>query len=361
MQFHKKQGAFIGTLIAASCICDAQAGDIGFYALLDGGFAQTSISGGGTAINGKNELMTGGYAPNFFGIKGERDMGDGYTAGFTLEQGFLLGTPNNPNGAAGPFAANSQFSFGDKDGLFNRQANVSLVGSGGTLRFGTQPNMAFGTVVAHDPRSGSNYGSGLPAVVTAGGLTTADFGSISYTSPTANGLTGSVQYKPQNSDAYSGIRGVVNYAGDGLSASLAAYANSSNTNGDSNGYVAGLTKSLGDFNLKLLAASQNTQTYAGLLTLGAGGSYKLTSSTTLDAGIYSSKKNSYSVNTAAVGMQYKFLKDLTFYTQYASVSNNGTDTAVFNFTPPNDTNFQGTIGAGQTANSINLGFILAFF
>ena len=361
MKFQNRQITFAATLIAASCICDAKAGEIGFYALLEGGISQTSISGGSAGINGKNELMTGGYAPNFFGIKGERDMGNGYTGGFTLEQGFLLGTPNNPNGSAGPFAANSQFSFGDKDGLFNRQANVSLAGAIGTFRFGTQPNMAFGAVVANDPRAGSNYGSGLPAVVTAGGLTTADFGSISYTSPTVNGFTGSAQYKPQSSDAYTGARGVVNYAGDGLSASLAAYANSSSTNGDSNGYVAGLTKSVGDFNLKLLVASQNTQNYAGLLTLGAGGSYKLTSNTTLDAGVYSSKKSSYNVNTAAVGMQYKFLKDLTFYTQYASVSNNGTDTAVFNFTPPNDTNFQSTIGAGQTANSINLGFILAFF
>ena len=351
----------LAALIASAWMGSAHAGDINFYALLDGGFAQTSISGGSGNINGKNEFMTGGYAPNFLGIKGDKDLGNGYSGGFTLEQGFLLGTPNNPNGAAGPFAANSQFSFGDKDGLFNRQANLSLTGPLGTFRLGTQPNMAFSAVVANDPRAGSNYGSGLAAVVTAGGLTTDDFGSASYTSPAFNGFTGSVQLKPQNSDAYSGARGVINYSVDGLTASLAAYANSSSTNGGANGYVAGLTKGLGDFTLKLLAANQNTQTYSNLTTLGLGGAYKIAPKTTLDAGLYSTKQSTYNVNTAAVGVQYQFLKDLTFYTQYASVTNNASDTAVFNFTPPNDTNFQGTIGAGQTANTINLGFIFAFF
>ena len=361
MVFMNNKNFLFSTLLMATGIGGAHAGDIGFYALLDGGFSQTSISGGNAAINGKSEFMTGGYAPNFFGIKGNKDLGDGYTGSFTLEQGFLLGSPNNPNAAAGPFAANSQFSFGDKDGLFNRQANIALTGPVGTFRLGTQPNLAFASVVANDPRAGSNYGSALTAVVTAGGLTTDDFGSVSYTSPAFNGFTGSLQFKPQNSDAYSGGRAVVQYAADSLSASLAAYANTSNANGASNGYVVGLTKGWGDFTLKLLAANQSTQTYSGLVTAGVGGTYKLSEKTTLDAGLYSTKQNTYSVNTSAIGVQYHFLKDLTFYTQYASVSNNGSDTAVFNFTPPNDTNFQGTVGAGQTANTINLGFIFAFF
>ena len=361
MTISNNRMTLLAAVIATCWGASAHAGDIGFYALLDGGFAQSSISGGSGSINGKGEFVTGGYAPNFFGIKGDKDLGDGYSGGFSLEQGFLLGSPNNPNAAAGPFAANSQFSFGDKDGLFNRQANLSLTGPIGTFRLGTQPNMAFGVVVAADPRSGSNYGSALPAVVTAGGLTTDDFGSVSYVSPALNGFTGSVQFKPQNSDAYSGSRLVLNYAADGLTAGLAAYANSSQANGSSSGYTAGLTKGLGNFTLKLVLADQTTQTYSNLDTIGIGGAYKLNAKTTFDAGIYSTKQATYNVNTAAVGVQYQFLKDLTFYTQYASVANNGSDTAVFNFTPPNDTHFQGTIGAGQTANTINIGFIYAFF
>lgn len=361
MKHTLKTNALVLAAMATTLAVNARAEGIGFYALLDGGLAQTSISGGAASINGKAEFISGGRVPNFFGIKGDRDLGEGYTGGFALEQGFLLQSPNNPNGPAGPFAANSQFSFGDKDGLFNRLANLYLTGAAGTFRIGIQPNQAFSTVVAFDPRGASHFGSALPAVVTAGGLTTDDFGSLSYTTPAYSGLTGSLQYKPQNSDAYSGTRLTVNYAGEGLTAGISGYTNSSSANGDSNGFVLGMGKQLGDFNLKLVVADQTTATYKDLLTVGLGGAYQATAKTSLDAGFYTSKKDSYDVNTAAVGAQYKLLKDLTFYAQYASVKNGGTATAVFNFTPPNDTNFQGTIGTGQTAQTISLGFIYAFF
>ena len=97
---------------------------------------------------------------------------------------------------------------------------------------------------------------------------------------------------------------------------------------------------------------------------GFGGIYDLTSETSIDAGIFRSKQNltsttNYKMNTYGVGVQHKFLKDLTAYAQYASVKNNGTATAAFNFAGP--TIEPGSLTVGQKAKTLNLGVLYAFF
>jgi predicted porin len=68
---------------------------------------------------------------------------------------------------------------------------------------------------------------------------------------------------------------------------------------------------------------------------------------------------SYKTSTFAVGLQYKFLKDLTVYGQYANVKNQDVKDAAFNFAGP--TLLTGSVAAGQTASTVNVGLLYSFF
>lgn len=361
---------------AAITAASAHAADgVSFYALIDGGIAHSSIRG----VGSKTEFVTGGYAPTFAGLKGEKSLGDGFTGGFNLEQGFLLSGPNNAAGNG--YATNSRYAFGD-DAVFNRQANLYIKGSSGTFKAGTQDDIAFSSVVSFDPRLGSSYGSALAAVVAQGGLhSTADNNALSYTSPTFSGFKAAVEYvygSPTSgiSNITSGHRLALNYdSGKGFKGTVASYKDSDDTAGTaskaSSGYVLGASQKLGDFELKALYVNQtsnlydfvaNTSTHMdGLATTGLGGTYTLNAKTVIDFGTYTSSKDAYKMKTTGVGVQYEFLKDLKIYGQYASVKNDGTIVNVYNFTPTNDTKFTGAITSGQTANTLNVGLLYAFF
>lgn len=326
----------------------AHAEGISFYALLDGGLAHTSITG----TSGRTEFVTGGYAPNFAGIKGDKALDKGFSAGFNLEQGFLLNSP---------VTGSSRFFFGD-DALFNRQANLYITNSTGTLKAGTQSNIAFNSVLLGDARFGSNFGSSLAAVVLSGGLGTIDNGSLSVTTAPISGFTLAAQYVPQaTTTSKSGERFSLTYGGKDLSATIASYKNNStNALPNSSGTVLGAAYKMGAFTLKGLNVSQKNAETNALKTTGFGGAYALNAETTLDLGLYKSTKSStYSMDTTGVGVQYKFLKDLTVYGQYASVKNKGTDSTPYNFAPP--TIITGNVTAGQTANTINVGLLYSFF
>lgn len=347
------------TSLAAAGMC-AHAEGISFYALLDGGIAHTSISGAGTTAS-QTEFVTGGFAPNFVGVTGEKSLDKGFSAGFKLEQGFLLNNARQNQSTP----SNSRFFFGD-DSAFNRQANLYVKNSSGTLAVGTQPNIAFNSVLMADPRSGSNFGSSLAAVVLTGGLGTIDNGSVSLTSAPMSGLTLAAQYVPkENATATTdnGSRLSAVYTTGNLGATVATYTNkSTSATPDSSGTVLGATYKFGSFTAKALNLSQKNAETVSLKTNGLGGSYALSAETSLDFGTFKSTKTNYSMSTQAVGVYHKFLKDLTIYGQYASVKNNGASGAKntpYNFAPP--TIITGDVTAGQTANTLNVGFLYSFF
>lgn len=339
------------TSIAATGMC-AHAEGISFYALLDGGIAHTAIKGAGTTAS-ETEFVTGGFAPNFVGITGEKSLEKGYSAGFNLEQGFLLNS--RPDGVS------SRYFFGD-DSVFNRQANLYVKGSLGTLKVGTQPNIAFNSVLMADPRSGSNFGSSLAAVVISGGLGTIDNGSVSVSTSPAAGLSIAAQYVPKQSATSAtkdGTRLSGVYTSGNFAATVATYTNASSTAApDSSGTVLGATYKFGSFIAKALNLSQKYAETQSLKTNGLGGSYALSAETNLDFGTFKSTKTGYDMSTNAVGVYHKFLKDLTIYGQYASVKSKA-GTTPYNFAPP--TIITGNITAGQTANTINVGFLYSFF
>jgi predicted porin len=349
MQIVFPKSLCVAALLAASACAHAEG--LGFYALLDASVASTSISGSGTTAN-KTEFVTGGYAPNFVGITGEKSLANGTAAGFKLEQGFLLNQP-----ASGT----SRFAFGD-DALFNRKAYLYLKGAYGTGSLGTQPNIAINSVLLSEPRFGSNYGSALAAVVISGGLGTVDNSSMSYESPSFAGLSVSGQYLTETSTVRGGSRVAATYANGPLKATVAAYTtdkigDAKNTTGT----VLGATYKIGAFDIKGLALNQKNASFDNLNTYGLGGAYSVTGDLTLDFGLYRSSDSGtdYKMDTAAVGASYKFVKDLSAYVQYASVKNNGTVATPFNFAPP--TLLTGSITSGQTANTFNVGLLYSFF
>lgn len=354
--------------IVSLCLLGAAATQVhaegfSFYALLDGGIANTKVSGGASSTSGKTEFVTGGYAPSFAGVTAEKSLGQGFSGGFKLEQGFLL----NP-GSGQPWF------FSDTVGLFNRQANLFVKSKAGTLTLGTQGNAFFSSLLAVEPRSGSNFGSSLATI--AGDAQaykgTVDKGSVSYSSPSVAGFDVSLQLVPANVDTTvkGGSRFNVKYAGESLTATAATYTTdiaavtspSAVAEHTRTGSLAGAAYKLGDVTLKGMWVKQTTLGYKDLKTSGYGGIYQITPTVALDLGIYESRDSAagYKTNTVGTGIQYKFLKDLTAYGQYTSVKNNGTATAAYNFAPPMAAD-GGTISASQTGTTINVGLLYGFF
>ena len=351
----------LGSLILSSLVATplAQAQGVSFYALIDGGVANSRISGAGAPNpSSKTEFVTGGYAPNFAGMKFEKAVSGGLTAGVQLEQGFLL-TPN-PNGG-------DRWAFGNSN-LLNRQANIYIKSGAGQFVVGTQPNIAFNNVLMGDPRSGSNYGSSLAMIDIAGSLNTVDDASISYASPALGGFKLAAQYVPEsksaNGDIKTGTRASVTWSEGPASVGWANYSSDiiGQTRRNTGNILSGNYK-LGAFTLKGIYADQKTATYTATLgTQGLGGAYALNPDTTLDLGYYTSKSDIGGLKTVtlAAGVQYKLTKELTLYGQYAKVDNDSkTATAPFNFTWV--TVFPGGLNAGQSASTINVGLLYAFF
>ncbi len=333
--------------LAAAC---AHADGVSVYALLDGGIAATNISGPGTTAS-KTEFVTGGYAPNFVGLTGEKSLDANLSGGFKLEQGFLLSSP--PSG-------NSRFAFGD-DSIFNRRAYLYLKGSYGTAAIGTQGNIAYSSLLLGDARFGSDFGSSLAAVVISGGMATIDNNAVSYTSPAMSGFTVAASFVPETATVRGGTRMAGNYVGGPLKATLAFYRTDVIGEAEARtGVVTGANYKIGDFDIKGLYVKQKTSTYDALATVGFGGAYALTPKLTLDAGIYNStdSRTNYKMDTVGVGMQYAIIKDLVAYAQYANVTNNGSGSTPFNFAPP--TLLTGNISAGQSASTFNAGLLYSF-
>lgn len=355
----KKQNKFIsGLCLVGAVATQAQAEGFNFYALLDGGIANTKVSGGATQP-GKTEFVTGGYAPSFAGVTAEKSLGQGFSGGFQLEQGFLL----NP-GSSNPWF------FSDTSGLFNRRANLYIKSKAGTLTLGTQGNAFFSSLLAVEPRSGSNFGSSLATIAGDGQSYkgTVDKGAISYASPTVAGLGMIVELVPANVDTTvkSGNRFSIKYAGEALTATAATYSTEIAATAPAPDYtrtgsLAGASYKVGDITFKGIWVKQTTTGFADLKTSGVGGVYQISPSIALDLGVYESKDVAagYKTSTVGTGIQYKFLKDLTVYGQYSSVKNGGTATAAYNFAPPMAVD-AGTLTAAQTGTTWNVGLLYGF-
>jgi hypothetical protein len=262
--------------------------------------------------------------------------------------------------------------------LLNREANIYIKSAAGTFVVGTQPNFAFKTVLLGEPRAGANFGSALAMIDIKGNLSTVDDAALSFTSAPVNNVTFGVQYVPETKSAKScdtcydvktGTRATLNYASGPLSAGVALYNNTSFTSTTSpsattkgSGSIASAAYKLGAATLKGLYASQKTATNGvSLNTTGVGGAYALSAETTLDAGLYTSSGGTYKSTATGLGVQQKLTKELTLYGQLAKVDNksSGADLAFINFAGP--TILTNGLSKGQSANTLNVGLLLALF
>ena len=367
MKKHHFSKIFVLTAVCAAAHAYADGPSV--YALVDGGIASSKISGGTTAS--KSEFVTGGVAPTFVGFGFDKTI-DGLTVGLKLEQGFTL---NSNSG--------NYYAFGNGD-VLNRQKNIFIKGSSGSVVLGVQPNIAFSAVLNGDPRGASNFGSSIVLINGNGGLGTVDNASLSYSSPSLSGLSIAAQYVPQTKEATSsspynngeiktGSRYLVTYAKDAFSAGLAGYSNKlinapGGTVGadlDLNGTIAYVTYKVGDLTLKGITSSQKSPTFTKALnTTGFGGSYAINGKTSVDLGVYTAKSdlNSFKLDVTGVGVYYDITKQLKFYTQYAVTDNkSGAGAAAAGWSYSGPSLMPGTISGGQKADVLNVGLIYSYF
>ncbi|MBK3742581.1 porin [Paraburkholderia aspalathi] len=170
--------AILGFTMCASSFAQSS---VTLYGLVDGGLLYTSRtldSATGRNAGRQFALIDAGLTASGFGITGTEDLGGGLKATFKLESGVSVanGGLNNSNG-----------------NQFGRQAWVALGGNFGEFKAGLQFSPFFLAVHESDPRSLSEFGSGLINYVDnvlVTGLFNAN--AVSYTSQTFAGFTGSV-------------------------------------------------------------------------------------------------------------------------------------------------------------------------
>jgi len=135
--------------------------------------------------------------PSIFGFSGKEDLGGGLHAGFTLEEGFNVGSG----------AINSSNGVLTNSPMFGRLANLTLGGDWGTFGAGLQLDPAFEAAIGTEPRGMTDSFSSLehwitatlgvnspvspPPVILSGGIF--DSNSIRY-SYSGNGLTVGLLY-----------------------------------------------------------------------------------------------------------------------------------------------------------------------
>jgi predicted porin len=114
-------------LYAASLLAGAQLAcaqnSVTLYGIVDTGVEYYNNAQTGGAFVGVPTLT--GALPSRWGLHGAEDLGGGYKASFTLENGFAPGT--------------GMLNYGGR--LFGRQANVGLSGEFGSVTLGRQMNM----------------------------------------------------------------------------------------------------------------------------------------------------------------------------------------------------------------------------
>lgn len=121
MKFHVYRGALGVTLLASGY---AHAADyVNLYGIIDTGIEYVSHASGNSGLVRMPNLT--GEVPSRWGIRGNEELGAGFSTVFTLESGF-----NSNNG-----------SLGQGGRLFGRQAFVGLQTPYGLLSFGRQYNM----------------------------------------------------------------------------------------------------------------------------------------------------------------------------------------------------------------------------
>lgn len=128
-------GVFGATAYAAS--------NVTLYGIIETGvLVQKSTEGTSAQKKATYQVASGFDSGSRWGIKGTEDLGNGYSVGFILEQGFNAddGTDNN---------AWKDYDDKTQDGVFNRESILSVNGGFGSLAVGRTGSLSSGAQSRH--------------------------------------------------------------------------------------------------------------------------------------------------------------------------------------------------------------------
>lgn len=302
-------------------------GSVTLYGLVDGGFLYTSKTL--NAATGQNagsqfSMIDSGSAPSQFGLRGTEDLGGGLKANFNLESGISLA-----NGG-----------YNDSNGnQFGREAWVALDGGFGEFKAGLQFSPFFLAIADSDPRSFSQFGSGLVSYVdNVAGTGVFNANAVSYTSPSLAGFTGSVMLalggEAGNFQAGRQYSASLKYETGGLLVNAAIYdGNSGGTVSTTppttlafEGRTLGVAYKFGALTAKAsfvnykVAGSFNNNVY------GVGIDYLVLPQVDINGGVWITRDSDSTKNhslMAALGAQYFLSKSTALYAQAGIVNNHG--------------------------------------
>jgi len=385
-----KRTAIVAALATAGMAAHADALPFSFYALVDVGVGNTTVTGTNatTKAGTSTEVRSSGIDPSFWGFTIEKTE-KGVTAGFQSES--TINVTNMSGTAYSTTYTNKQnvaTSFSD------RQANLYVKTDAlGKLEAGTVTDPVFDALLTVEPTS-SGYGNTINVwfgtVQHANNSPTSDTGAIKYTSPTIGGFTAKVSYVGAqtystvaggtNAQLGSGVRAAINYNYGDLNI-VGGYESTNSTSNGTNLYsldLLGANYKVGSFTLKgIYLINKDTNTYqidyGSLKTTGFGGSYDINEKLQLNSGYYQSKdagaggKANYQNATMwTTYLTYDIIKDLKVYGEYSSTVNKASNSSAnaFGFTSNYGTGAAagtGTISQGQSAKSVIVGLHYAFF
>lgn len=166
-------GAFAGAASAAS---------VTLYGLVDEAFDYSYVKQGDQASQQTYGLKSGVSAASRFGVKGMEELGNGYTVGFQLENGFKSDTG----------------AMSTSNTLFDRVSSLYVTGPFGTLAAGRDGALDSGVGTVSYIYQYAAFGTGWAGVSSAGLL---NFGyadrannTLTYITPDLNGLKVYAQY-----------------------------------------------------------------------------------------------------------------------------------------------------------------------
>lgn len=170
----KKTLIAMGVLGAFSSLAFA-ASNVTLYGIIEEGVIVQKAKHG----DNKVELNSGFGQGTLWGIKGVEDLGNGYSAGFVLEQGF---NADNGNEATSGKA-------------FNRESFLYVKGGFGSFGFGRTGALSFAQTQAilTGWAFGTSYGASSWQSAIANNFSRMD-NVLSYATPSFNGFTGHVMY-----------------------------------------------------------------------------------------------------------------------------------------------------------------------
>lgn len=289
-------------LAAMACVAGTAQAQVTLYGIADIWLGQTSV----TSDDGKktdNSLMaSGGLSGSRIGVMGQKDLGNGLTSLFKLEQGLHLNTSDT----------------GNTDSSYNRQAYVGLAGSMGQLTFGTTWTAMDDVLGAANSGFDSSFSASNNVLVLPTRYASNPGNTIKYASPSWGGVSVAFSHSMDGgkADKADVSDASLSYAAGPLAANVAYQVQSATATEDiqltafNASYDLGMLKLLGSVGQLKAGANQSKDVQFGV-------DVPLTPALTVSAGYAMSDDNAAAGNAERTGMglaaAYSVHPSTTFY------------------------------------------------